>query len=140
MRIITSYPIIKNGKVVANNCYNTTLDYSSADGVGKATSSIPKDSPLSKPFPNIVTPSGGASATKTARNIDFESLGDKASAGIKGLGNLVGLFKKPKGTAAPKTAPPAQMPENQGMTTGTKIAIGLGAVAVIGALIYFAKK
>lgn len=119
MRIITSYPIIKNGKVVANNCYNTTLDYSSADG--KATS-------------------GGASATKTARNIDFESLGDKASAGIKGLGNLVGLFKKPKGTAAPTTAPPAQMPENQGMTTGTKIAIGLGAVAVIGALIYFAKK
>lgn len=134
MRIITSYPIIKNGKVVANNCYNTTLDYSSYTGT------IPKDSPLSKPFPNIVTPSGGASATKTARNIDFESLGDKASAGIKGLGNLVGLFKKPKGTAAPKTAPPAQMPENQGMTTGTKIAIGLGAVAVIGALIYFAKK
>lgn len=133
MRIITSYPIIKNGKVVANNCYNTTLDYSSYAGT------IPKDSILSKPFPNIVTPSGGASGTRTGRNIDFESLGDKASAGIKGLGNLVGLFKKPKGTAAPTPAP-AQMPENQGMTTGTKIAIGLGAVAVIGALIYFAKK
>ena len=133
MRIITSYPIIKNGRVVANNCYNTTLDYSSYAGT------IPKDSPLSKPFPNIVTPSGGASATKTAKDIDFESLGDKASAGIKGLGKLIGLFKKPKRTAAPTPAP-AQMPENQGMTTGTKIAIGLGAVAVIGALIYFAKK
>lgn len=132
MRIITSYPIIKNGKVVANNCYNTTLDYSSYTGTTP-------NSPIFKPFPNIVPPSVGASATKTKRDIDFESLGDKASAGIKGLGNLLGLFKKPKGTAAPKTAPPAQMPENQGMTTGTKIAIGLGAVAVIGALIYFAK-
>ena len=30
--------------------------------------------------------------------------------------------------------------KNITMTTGTKIAIGLGAVAVIGALIYFAKK
>ena len=135
MRIITSYPIIKNGKVVANNCYNTTLDYSSISGL-----SNPVFSQNIQKAANAASSKGGASATKTARNIDFESLGDKASAGIKGLGNLVGLFKKPKGTAAPTTAPPAQMPENQGMTTGTKIAIGLGAVAVIGALIYFAKK
>lgn len=134
MRIITSYPIIKNGKVVANNCYNTTLDYSSYTGL-----SNPVFSQNIQKAANAASSKGGASATKTARNIDFESLGDKASAGIKGLGNLVGLFKKPKGTAAPTTAP-AQMPENQGMTTGTKIAIGLGAVAVIGALIYFAKK
>ena len=135
MRIITSYPIIKNGKVVANNCYNTTLDYSSISGF-----SNPVFSQNIQKAANVASSKGGASATKTGRNIDFESLGVKASAGIKGLGNLVGLFKKPKGTAAPKTAPPAQMPENQGMTTGTKIAIGLGAVAVIGALIYFAKK
>ena len=135
MRIITSYPIIKNGKVVANNCYNTTLDYSSVTG----GLSNPVFSQNIQKAANAASSKGGASATKTGRNIDFESLGDKASAGIKGLGNLVGLFKKPKGTAAPTTAP-AQMPENQGMTTGTKIAIGLGAVAVIGALIYFAKK
>jgi hypothetical protein len=136
MKIITSYPIIKNGKVVANNCYNTTLDYSSVTG----GLSNPVFSQNIQKAANVASSKGGASATKTGRNIDFESLGDKASAGIKGLGNLVGLFKKPKGTAAPTTAPPAQMPENQGMTTGTKIAIGLGAVAVIGALIYFAKK
>ena len=139
MRIITSYPIIKNGKVVANNCYNTTLDYSSIAGLNNPVSN-PVFSQNIQKAANAASSKGGASATKTARNIDFESLGDKASAGIKGLGNLVGLFKKPKGTAAPTTAPPAQMPENQGMTTGTKIAIGLGAVAVIGALIYFAKK
>lgn len=92
MRIITSYPIIKNGKVVANNCYNTTLDYSSVTG----TNPLPKFSDsnvFSKPFvapinvvkPDIGKASGGASSTKTGRNIDFESLGDKASAGIKVL-------------------------------------------------------
>lgn len=134
MRIITSYPIIKNGKVVANNCYNTTLDYSSISGF-----SNPVFSQNIQKAADAASSKGGASGTRTGRNIDFESLGDKASAGIKGLGNLIGLFKKPKGTAAPKPAP-AQMPENQGMTTGTKIAIGVGAVAVIGALIYFAKK
>lgn len=134
MKIITSYPIIKNGKVVANNCYNTTLDYSSISG----TKNIPKDSPIFQPL-NLPKVGGSSGVGKTGRNIDFESLADKASGAIRGLGGIVGAIKKPKGTAAP-TPEPVQQPQAQGMSTGVKIAIGVGAVAVIGALIYFAKK
>lgn len=32
MKVITAYPIIMDGKTVGNKAYNTTLDYSSAEG------------------------------------------------------------------------------------------------------------
>lgn len=111
MKIITSYPIIKNGKVVANGAYNSTLDYSSANG---------KDTN----FEELGTKIGGIiqSVGSTAQTIK--------SASQKGK-------QAPKAAPAPKETP---APKKEGMSNTTKILIGVGGAIVLGGIIYIATK
>lgn len=111
MKIITAYPIIKNGKVVANKAYNTTLDYSSATG----------------------------------KDTNFEELGTKIGGIIQGAGSVAQSIKtasqKGKKAPAPKPAPVPKPVENkQGMSNTTKVLIGVGAVAVLGTIVYLVTK
>ena len=126
MKIITSYPIIKNGKVVANGEYNSTLDYSSVTGVGKAASGS----------------TSGTTSGAGRRSFNWGNLGQNVDTAVQGVGSIKGavqgLFGKQK-KQQPTPMPPAQ-PEKTGMSTTSMVLIGVGAVALIGVIFLVKKK
>lgn len=132
MKIITSYPIIKNGKVVANGEYNTTLDYSSVTGVGKAASGST----------NVAT---SGAAKPTGGSFDWANLGQNVDKAVQGVGSISGavkgLFGKQK--KQPKQQQqqfiPTEQTKETGMSTTTMVLIGVGVVGLIG-VIFLAKR
>ena len=132
MKIITSYPIIKNGKVVANGEYNSTLDYSSVSGQlsGIQKAAVYAGADLSKP---------------PEKKFDWKNLGQNVDKAVQGVGSISGAVKglfgkqKPKPKQQPVPMPPAQT-EKTGMSTTTMVLIGVGAVALIGVIFLVKKK
>ena len=115
MKIITAYPIVKDGKVIANKIAANTLNFHSADG--------------------DIQPKGQKifDALKKAKEA---GLGDAVLNTISALRN--------RNKAAPAPEPQKQVivtaPQHQGMSTNTKILLGVGGVLLLGVLIYVAKK
>jgi hypothetical protein len=117
MKIITSYPIIENGKLVGNKIAANTLNYSSANGKPRKKGGKLVGSGKVKGF---LEKSGGIATSL---------------AGLLGGGAA--------GAAAPSqdTAPvvPVETPK-KGMKTTTKVLIGVGVAAVLGLGVYFVMK
>jgi len=110
MKIITAYPVIKNGKVISDNFTINTMNYASAEGDKK----IDFNALLKK---------------------GVELIGSgKVSGTIQALRG--GRPRKP--ASAPMPPPPPPPPT--GLSMGAKIGIAVGGVAVLGAIIYFATK
>ena len=114
MKIITAYPIIENGKLVGNKIAANTLNYSSANGTKKK---------------------GG----KLVGSGKVKSFLEKAGGAATGLATVLGGAA----AAAPSqdTAPvlPVEQPK-KGMSTTTKVLIGVGVAAVLGLGVYFVMK
>ena len=112
MKVITAYPIIENGKLVGNKIAANTLNYSSANGKkgGKLVGSGKVKGFLEK--------AGGVST---------------ALAGILGGGAAAASQD-----SAPVSAPMEE--PKKGMTTTTKVLIGVGVAAVLGLGVYFVMK
>lgn len=112
MRIITAYPIVRNGKVIANKIAANTLNFASAEGD---------------------KPTRGQQVIDTLQKAKEAGLGEAALRTIKSVrGN-----KKTKANAPVVVMQPVA-PE-KGLSTNAKIAIGVGAAAVLGLTIYLVK-
>ena len=110
MKIITAYPIIENGKVVGNKIAANTLNYSSVNGK-----------------------KGG----KLAGSGKVKGFLEKAGGVSTALAGILG------GTAAAASQEPVSAPmeaPKQGMSTTTKVLIGVGGAAVLCLVIYFVMK
>jgi hypothetical protein len=111
MKIITAYPVIENGKVISNNFTTNTMNYSSAAGDMDFSNLLEKGKALI-----------GSGKIKSV--IDT----------VKGLG-----IGKNKGKPMPPPPPPPPPPP-KGLSTGAKIGIAVGGVAVLGLIIYLVTK
>ena len=112
MKIITAYPIVKDGKVIANKLAANTLNFHSAAGD---------------------EPQKGQKVLDALQKAKEAGLGDAALKTISALRN--------RKTVAPAPQPVVvAAPQPQGMSTTTKILLGFGGVALLGVLIYVAKK
>lgn len=111
MKVITAYPVIKNGKVISDNFTTNTMNYSSAEG----------------------------------DKMDFQALLQKGKELI-GSGKVKSVIDTIKGLGIgknrtqPMPPPPPLPPEPKGLSTGAKIGIAVGGVAVLGLVIYLATK
>jgi hypothetical protein len=110
MKIITSYPVIENGKVISNNFTDNTMNYSSLEG---------------------------------GKKINWNELLKKGSELI-GSGKVSGVIQslrggRPRRPASPPPPPPPPPPP-KGLSTGAKIGIAVGGVAVLGLIIYLVTK
>ena len=112
MRIITAYPIVKNGKVIANKIAANTLNFASAEGD---------------------KPTRGQKVIDTLQKAKEAGLGEAA---LRTL-NSVRANKKQKAVAPVVVMQPAAAEKS--LSTNAKIAIGVGAVAVLGLTIYLVK-
>lgn len=115
MKVITAYPIIENGKLVGNKIAANTLNYSSANGKPKKKKGGLVGSGKVKGF---LEKSGGVAT---------------ALAGILGGGAAAASQD-----SAPVSAPMEE--PKKGMTTTTKVLIGVGVAAVLGLGVYFVMK
>lgn len=147
MRIITKYPIIKNGRVVKNKEFYsngegdpvsiTTTGNGTSWNTSFGTTSTPAYNPNQNAPKPIVT--GGVSAPKVAPKdtVTTKSLGkkfDKKKVG-KGIMSVLDAF------SSKEQAPVAtQEQQKKGMSTTTKVLIGVGGVAVLGTIIYLIAK
>lgn len=111
MKVITAYPIIVKGKVVGNKLAANTLNFSSANGDQAKK---------------------GDKVKKAVAKAKEAGLGDAALKTIKALTTK-------EETAKPAPAP-VPTPVREGMSNATKIALGVGAAAVLGIGIYFISK
>lgn len=116
MKIITAYPIIENGKLVGNKVAANTLNYSSANGKKKK---------------------GGKLIGSGKVQGFLEKLGGVSTA----LGGVLGAGAAARTAQSQDSAPvlPIEEPK-KGMTTTTKVLIGVGVAAVLGLGIYFVMK
>lgn len=115
MKIITAYPILENGKLVGNKIAANTLNYSSANGTSKKK--------------------GG----KLVGSGKVKGFLEKAGGAATGLATILGGSAA---AASQETAPapaPVEAPK-QGMSTTTKVIIGVGVAALLGLGVYFATK
>jgi hypothetical protein len=117
MKIITAYPIIENGKLVGNKIAANTLNYSSANGKPKKKKGGLVGSGKVKGF---LEKSGGVAT---------------ALAGILGGGAAAASQD-----SAPVLTTEEVKPPKKPMSTGVKIAIGVGIAAVLGLGVYFVMK
>jgi hypothetical protein len=110
MKIITAYPVIENGKVISNNFTTNTMNYSSAEGDKK---------------------------------MDWNAL-LKKGADLIGSGKVSGAIQALRGGRRTRPAsapmPPPPPPPPTGLSTGAKIGIAVGGVAVLGLIVYLATK
>ena len=116
MKIITSYPILQNGKLVGNKIAANTLNYSSANGKPKKQR-------------------GGLVGSGKVKGFLEKSGGIATS--------LAGILGGGAAAAAPSqdTAPVAPVETSKkGMKTTTKVLIGVGVAAVLGLGVYFVMK
>jgi hypothetical protein len=128
MKVITSYPIIVRGKVVGNKNAADTLNWSNLPGsaIGraieqgsKAQTSVQQRAAKTGRLKNIVSKAREA------------GLGDAAFKTISALRNRNEMPVKEEIVA---------VPVQTGMSTNTKIAIGVALVAVLGVTIYAVTK
>jgi hypothetical protein len=105
MKIITAYPVIKNGKVISDNFTTNTMNYASAEG----------------------------------DKINWNELLKKGSELI-GSGKVSGVIQSLRGGRLRKPAspppPPPPPPPPKGLSTGAKIGIAVGGVAVLGLIVF----
>lgn len=135
MRVITSYPIVRDGKVIANKIAANTLNWSSFPGdlVGKTMN----DSGFSKTSTGQagkVQKVGGAKAIDILQKAKEAGLGEAA---LRTLNSIRGN-KKTKANAPVVVMQPAA--SEKGLSTNAKIAIGVGAAVVLGLTIYAVAK
>lgn len=135
MRVITSYPIVRDGKVIANKIAANTLNWSSFPGdlVGKTMN----DAGFSKTNTGQagkVQKVGGAKAIDILQKAKEAGLGEAA---LRTLNSIRGN-KKTKANAPVVVMQPAA-PEKS-LSTNAKIAIGVGAAVVLGLTIYAVAK
>lgn len=116
MKIITAYPIIENGKLVGNKVAANTLNYSSANGKKKK--------------------GGGLVGSGKVKGF-LDKLGGVSTA----LGGVLGAGAAAGAAPSQESAPvlPVETPKKP-MSTGVKIAIGVGIAAVLGLGVYFVMK
>jgi hypothetical protein len=117
MKIITAYPIIENGKLVGNKVAANTLNYSSANGKKKK---------------------GGRLVGSGKVKGFLEKLGGVSTAlgGVLGAGAAAAASQD----TAPVLTTEEVKPPKKPMSTGVKIAIGVGVAAVLGLGVYFVMK
>jgi hypothetical protein len=116
MKIITAYPIIENGKLVGNKVAANTLNYSSANGKKKK--------------------GGGLVGSGKVKGF-LDKLGGVSTA----LGGVLGAgAAAPSQDSAPVLTTEEVKPPKKPMSTGVKIAIGVGIAAVLGLGVYFVMK
>jgi hypothetical protein len=110
MKIITAYPVIENGKVISNNFTTNTMNYASAEG-GK---------------------------------FDWSKLlqQGKELIGSGKVSNVIQSVRGLKGTkpSAKPQLPPPPPPPPPGLSTGAKIGIAVGGVAVLGLIVFLATR
>jgi len=115
MKIITAYPIIENGKLVGNKVAANTLNYSSANGKKKK---------------------GGRLVGSGKVQGFLEKLGGVSTA----LGGVLGAGAAARTAPSQESAPIVTEEPKKGMTTTTKVLIGVGVAAVLGLGVYFVMK
>jgi hypothetical protein len=132
MRVITSYPIVKDGKVIANKIAANTLNWSNFPGdlVGKTMN----DAGFSK---TSTGQAGKVQKVRGAKAIDILSKAKEAGLGDAALKTISALRNK---TEVPIREEVAIVPVEKGMSTNTKIAIGVAVAAVLGVTIYAVAK
>lgn len=156
-KLTTALPIMKNGVVIENKLAANTLNYASASGINFPTStqfSTPTSggsnafnfpTPTKFNMPSSNTNSGlPSSNTTTGGGFNWgnvQNILDKA----KGLGGIVdaarGIFgKKPIKKATSKPMPSQEQPPKEGMSTTTKVLIGVSGAVVLGTIIYLITK
>jgi hypothetical protein len=113
MKIITAYPVIKNGKVISDNFTINTMNYASAEGDKMNFQQL-----LQKGKDLI-----GSGKVKSV--IDT----------VKGLG-----IGKNRNKSMPPASMPPPPPPPTGLSKGAKIGIAIGGVAVLGLVIYLATR
>jgi hypothetical protein len=118
MKIITSYPIIENGKLVGNKIAANTLNYSSANGKKRGGKLVG-----SGKVKGFLEKSGGIAT---------------ALGGI--LGGGAAAAAAPSQDTAPVVPTEEVKKPKKPMSTGVKIAIGVGVAAVLGLGVYFVMK
>lgn len=135
MRVITAYPIVRDGKVIANKIAANTLNWSSFPGnsVGK-TMNDAGFSKTSTGQAGKVQKVGGAKAIDILQKAKEAGLGEAA---LRTLNSIRGN-KKTKANAPVVVMQPAA-PEKS-LSTNAKIAIGVGAAVVLGLTIYAVAK
>jgi hypothetical protein len=117
MKIITSYPIIENGKLVGNKIAANTLNYSSANGKKKKGGKLIGSGKVK----GFLEKSGGIATSL---------------AGILGGGAATA----PSQDSAPVLTTEEVKPPKKPMSTTTKVLIGVGVAAVLGLGVYFVMK
>jgi hypothetical protein len=156
-KLTTALPIMKNGVVIENKLAANTLNYASASGFNFPTStqfSTPTSggsnafnfpTPTKFNMPSSNTNSGLPSSNTTTRGgfswDKVQNILGKAQ-GLSGIVDAAkGLFGK-KPTKQPISRPPQdqQQPPQQGMSTTTKVLIGVGGAVVLGTIIYLITK
>ena len=117
MKIITAYPIIENGKLVGNKVAANTLNYSSVSGKKKK--------------------GGGLVGSGKVKGF-LDKLGGVSTA----LGGVLeaGTAASQSQDSAPVLTTEEVKPPKKPMSTGVKIAIGVGIAAVLGLGVYFVMK
>ena len=139
MRIITKYPIIKNGRVVANQDLFSNGDGDDGSYLTPAWSSAPTPTAqqvFNTPAPIVTTGTQAPKVTPKSNQLT-KSLGkkfDKKKIG-KGVMDVLGAFSSSK-----EEAPMPVVEQKKEMSTTTKVLIGVGGAAVLGTLIYFIVK
>lgn len=158
-KLTTALPIMKNGVVIENKVAANTLNYASATGINFPTAtqfSTPSNSASTlfntnpsnsqssvfNATPNRFLPSANTSTTGGGFNwSNVQNILDKAK-GLGGVFNTVkGIFgKKPVKKASSTPMPSQEQPLKEGMSTTTKVIIGVGGAVVLGTIIYLITK
>jgi hypothetical protein len=117
MKVITAYPVIQDGKEVSDSFVTNTMNYSSSDGM-PAQGSGSKFQNLLKQGAALIGSGKVTGAIQSIRDVR-----DTARGGVK--------------PAPAKEQLPPPPPPKKGLSTGAKIGIAVGAVAVLGTIAYF---
>lgn len=154
MKIISSYPIISNNKVIANpglvSSMDSSLDtdyaaYCNADADGDFSNANAKKKKKSGSKPKPTPAQKAAPAKKILKGLD-KAKESGLTDSLKTIGRGLLEKKASKGTGAapvskPAATPPAEVtPEATGMSKNTKIAIGVTAGVVLIVVGYFVFK
>ena len=116
-----------DGDVVEYTAVNSSQNYSNATGTGTRKSKLPVSS--KKPVKKKRTSGGAGGFLDKALDLGKSLIESKKNAGET---------TTPTQQEAP--TPTNESPSKEGMSMGVKIAIGVGVLAVLGGIVYFATK
>lgn len=125
MKVITGNPIIINDRMVSNRSM-----YLSANG--KTTTAKPQAKPADSKMSKEEAIAKAKAGFESARQAGIFQKG--------GLRNWLGGGAQPVGDTTIVTTTPPPPPQKEGMSTGAKIGIAVGVLAVVGIIIYAVKK